>query len=262
MRLLASELRLQRTSLLVWVLAVAALMVLIVAVYPSIRGDDSLNAIYANLPPSAQGLLGGSDLTSPVGYLNTQVFAFFLPAVLLVFALSRGAATIAGEEEAHTLDLLLAQPLPRAAAYVQKAAALAVALVLLGLATAVPVLALDGAVRLDLGADRILAVCGQMTLFTLALGLAAQAVATAAGRRAVGAAAVAGYAFVSYLVYGLAPSAAWAAHLRPLSPWRWYLGNDPLSSGWGLWEVLVLALVALVAVGAGALAFRSRDLRA
>ena len=85
MKLLVSELRLRRISLIVWVASVFALVAMITAFYPQIRSDPSLNSLYANMSPAMQALLGGSDLTSPAGYLNTQVFAFFLPAVLLVF---------------------------------------------------------------------------------------------------------------------------------------------------------------------------------
>jgi ABC-2 type transport system permease protein len=261
-RLLRSELRLQRVSLTIWTLSVAALMLLIIAVYPSVRDDPSLNSIYESLGPSAQGLLGGSDLTSPVGYLSTQVFAFFLPIVLLVFGLGRAAASIAGEEEGRTLDLLLAQPVPRWSAYLQKAAALAVGLALLTLASWLPIVALDSAVQFDLPWTQTLAVCVQMGLFVLGLSLAAQAIAAATGRRSIGLAVAAGYAVVSYLVYGLAGSVPALEHVLPLSLWHWYLGNDPLSTGFGSAAVLVLGAVVVVSAAVGVALFDRRDLRA
>lgn len=186
MRLLLSELRLRRTSLVVWVVSVFALLAMIVAFYPEVRADPSLNSLYANMSRSMQALLGGSDLTSPTGYLNTQVFAFFLPAVLLVFGLGRGAASIASEEEERTLDLLLAQPVPRWSAYLQKAAAVAIGITSLTLATWVVLAAMNTPVKFDLPAANLAAVCLQMGLFCLALSLAAQAIAAATGRRAYG----------------------------------------------------------------------------
>lgn len=262
MRLLVSELRLRWVSLVGWAVAIAALLVLILVIYPSIKDNDSLNSIYAGMDPATRALLGGSNLTSPVGYLNTQVFAFFLPAVLLVFAVGRGAAALAGEEQDRTLDLLLAQPVPRWAAYVGKAAALAVGVGVLTLAALIPLLALNGPVGLDLPASALAAVSVQMGLFVLALGLVAQALAAASGRKVVGVAAVAGYAFVSYLAYGLSATVSWLEPFKPLTLWRWYLGNDPLSHGFGGPEVAVLVSVCLVALGAGSLAFQRRDLRA
>jgi beta-exotoxin I transport system permease protein len=260
-RLLSSELRLQRVSLPIWTISVLLLVLMIVAVYPSIRDDPSLNSIYESLGPSAQGLLGGSDLTSPVGYLSTQVFAFFLPIVLLVFGLGRGAASVAGEEEGRTLDLLLAQPVTRRSAYLQKAAAVAVGIGLLTVASWLPIVALNDAVKFDLPVSQTLAVCVQMGLFVLGLSLAAQAIAAVTGRRIIGLAAVAGYGFVSYLVYGLADAVPALKHAEPLSLWRWYLGNDPLATGFGWPELAVLGAVVLLALVAGVLLFERRDLR-
>lgn len=262
MRLLRSELRLRWVSLLLWCVAVLLVMLLIVAFYPSIRDDPSLNSIYAGLSESAQGLLGGSDLTSPAGYLSTQVFAFFLPVVLLVFGLARGAASLAGEEEDRTLDLLLAQPVPRWSAYLQKSAALLVGLTVLTLSTWLPLVLLGPAVRLDLPWSSTLAVCVQMGLFCLALSLWAQAISAATGRRGVGLAVVCGYAFVAYLLYGLADAVSWLAPVKGLSLWRWYLGNDPLDNGFGIGEVVVLLLSCVVALAVGSALFARRDLRA
>lgn len=262
MRLTGSELRLHRVSIIAWTVAMALLILMIVAVYPSVRGNTSLNEIYANMPASMQGILGGSDLVSPAGYLSTQLFSFFLPAILLVFAVGRGAATLAGEEQDRTLDLLLAQPLPRWSAYLQKALALTVGLAILGIGILVPLVAFDGAVQFNLGLKVLAAVVVQTLLFCLALALWSQAISAAAGRRVVGVAAVTGYAVVSYFVYGLSSSIEWLRHLRPLTLWRWSLGNDPLTAGFGAMECLVLVVTGGVAVVVGLWAFNRRDLHA
>lgn len=262
MKLFASELRLRRLSLIVWVASVAGLVLLIVAFYPQVRDNPSMNSLYADMSPSMQALLGGSNLVSPTGFLNTQVFAFFLPAVLLVFGLSRGAASLAGEEEERTLDLLLAQPVPRWSIYLQKAGAVTTGLVALAVATWIPLAALNTTVQFDLPAANLAAVCTQLGLFTLALSLAAQAFAAATGRRAVGLSIVGGYAFVSYVVYGLSATVSGLKHLRPLTIWRWYLLDDPLNNGFGWAQTTVLVAVCLIAVVAGAYAFSRRDLRA
>ena len=209
-----------------------------------------------------QALLGGSDLTSPVGYLNTQLFAFVLPVALLVFGLGRGAASVAGEEEERTLDLLLAQPVSRSSAYLQKSVALAVGLAILTWAGWLPLVALNGPVQFNLPVVNLTAVSVQMGLMCLGLSLAAQAIAAWTGRRAVGLAIVAGYAFVSYVVYGLSGTVGWLAHVRPLTIWRWAQLNDPLSTGFGWQELLGLALVCVVSVAVGVLLFGRRDLRA
>jgi ABC-2 type transport system permease protein len=78
----------------------------------------------------------------------------------------------------------------------------------------------------------------------------------------VGIAASAGYTFVSYIVYGLSATVHPLSYVRPLTLWRWYLGSDPLTSGFGTEEVLVLVAVCIAMVAAGTQAFRRRDLHA
>lgn len=262
MSLVSSELRLRWISLTAWAVAIAALVALVVGFYPSVRDNSALNSVYEELGPSAQALLGGSDATSAAGYLSTQLFAFFLPAVLLVFVLGRAAATLAGEEEDRTLDLLLAQPLPRWSAYSQKTAALACGLAGLGVATLIPLLALNGPVEFNLPVANLIAVVLQMLLFCFALGAWTQALAAAFGRRVVGLAVVVGYAVISYLVYGLSSNIDWLEHLRPGTLWRWYLGNDPLTSGIGWQSAVVMCGTAIVGIVVGTALFDRRDLRA
>ena len=261
MRLLRSEVGLNLRSLIGWSVSVALLVALIVAIYPTVRDNPDLDSIYGELSPAAQALLGGSDLTSPVGYLNTQMFAFFLPAVLLVFAITRGGASLAGEEEDRTLDLLLAQPLSRTSAYLQKAAFLLVGVGLLALASWLPLVILNDAVGLNLPLSALTGVCLQMGLFVLAMAFLAQSVAATLGRRAWGLAVAAGYVVLSYLVYGLASSVSWLEPLKPLTLWRWYLGNDPLVNGAGAEEVTVLLVVGAALLVLGIVGFRRRDLR-
>lgn len=262
MKLVGSELRLRVVSLIVWAVSLSALVALIVAFYPQVRDNPSLNNLYGNLGPSMQALLGGSDLTSPVGYLNTQLFAFVLPVALLIFGLGRGAASVAGEEEERTLDLLLAQPVARSSAYMQKSAALAVGLAVLTTAAWLPLVALNGVVQLHLPVSHLTAASVQTGLMCLGLALAAQAIAAWTGRRPAGLAIVAGYAFGSYIVYGLSGTVGWLAHLRPLTIWRWAQLSDPLSTGYGWNEIGLLALTCACALAVGVALFQQRDLRA
>lgn len=260
MKLVLSELRLQRRSLLAWAGSVASLVLLVLAFYPQVRGNTSLDSLYADLSPSLQALLGGSDLSSPVGYLNTQLFAFFLPGVLLVFGIGRGASTVAGEEEARTLDLLLAQPVSRTSVYLQKAASLAVSVSALVLVSWLSLVVLDSWADLHLPVRVLAAACVQLGLFCLALALVSQAISATVGRRVAGLAGAAGYAVVGYVVYGLAQTVTWLQDVRSLSLWRWYLLNDPLRSGFGGQEIAVLLAVCVTVTAAGALGFARRDL--
>jgi len=262
MTLVRSELQVRSRATLGWVVGIALLVVMIMAFYPAVKKLPSLDAIYANLPKAFQGLLGGADLVSPAGYLRTQLFAFFLPAVLLILGMGRAASTLAGEEEDRTLDLLLAQPLSRTRLYTDKAIAVVIWLSMATAAALVPLLALNSLAGLHLPVANLTAACVQMGLLCVAASLACQAVSSATGRRIIGIGAVGYYLFVSYLVFGLSTAVSWLGPLRPFTIWRWYLGNDPLGHGFDITSVLVLVVVCVAVTAVGAAAFDRRDLHA
>lgn len=262
MSLLLSELRIRSRATWGWVAGVVGLVAMVAGFYPEVRGLPSLDSIYADLPAGLQSLLGGSDLVSPSGYLRTQLLAFFLPMVLLVLGMGRGAALLAGEEEDRTLDLLLAQPVSRARLYVIKAVALTWWLALAVLAALATLVALDGVTGLHVGWRNLTAVCVQMGLLCLSAALLTMALSAAAGRRLVGIAAVGAYLLVAYVWFGLSDVVAWLVPARPWSLWRWYLADDPLTQGLDVGGAAVLLAVGAVSVAAGAWAFGRRDLHA
>lgn len=259
--LLRSDLRLQWRSTLWWVLGTMALVALVDAFYPSIAGDPAFDQMMQEIPESLRPLIGPDSLTSPVGYLSSQLYLVFLPAVLLVFAIGRGTSALAGEEEAHTLDLILAQPVSRGSLYLQKLAGLVVGVVLLALASLVPTLLLAGPTGLDLPVTSLLSVTMQLAGLLILFGVLALAVSAAVGRKGAGIAVSAGFAFLTFLIDGLGQSVDWLGHLRPLTPWRWYdatsaLQGDPVGP-----SLLVLLAAAVVLAVLGLLAFRRRNLR-
>lgn len=259
--LVGSDLRLQWRSTLWWVLGTMALVALVDAFYPSIAGDPAFDQMMEQIPESLRPLIGPDSLTSPVGYLSSQLYLAFLPAVLLVFAIGRGTSALAGEEEAHTLDLLLAQPVSRTSLYLQKFVGLVVGVAVLAASSLLPTLVLAGPTGLDIPVASLVSVTIQMAAFLLLFAVLALAVSAATGRKGTGIAVAAGFAFVTFLVDGLGQSVDWLGNLRPLTPWRWYDATAALQGEaiGGSLLVLVAATVALVVLGL--LAFARRNLR-
>src|ERR687892_959270 len=107
-------LRDRRRSLLWWALGLVGLVAITVGFWPAIEeSGQELNRLVEDLPPALQSLAGGDlDLTSPAGYLNGRVFAFLAPILFLVFGIAFGSRTVAGEEQAGTLEPGLAPPGP------------------------------------------------------------------------------------------------------------------------------------------------------
>jgi len=123
------SLRDQRRSLCWWLVGVAALSIFTVLFYPSIADDPAFDEMLERLPEAlSRAMLGDvKDLTSPEGYLNSQLFVFMIPLVLMVFTVGKGTGGIAGEEEKGTLELLLSYPISRWRLVVDKFLAMGVA---------------------------------------------------------------------------------------------------------------------------------------
>ncbi|MGZ4410309.1 MAG: ABC transporter permease subunit, partial [Gaiellaceae bacterium] len=96
-----------------WALGLVGLVALMISVYPSVRGNRSLNQLVNDYPDALKGFVafgGELDYVSGAGYLGSELFSLMIPLLLLVAAIGAGSRAIAGEEESGTLDLLLANP--------------------------------------------------------------------------------------------------------------------------------------------------------
>jgi ABC-2 type transport system permease protein len=261
MTIVLSDLRMRRSSLIWWSLAVLATVAMVDAFYPSVAQAPAMDQMYAELPESLRDLLGPTDITSPVGYLSSQLYLFFLPVVLMVFAIGRAVGSLAGEEEDHTLDLLLAQPISRNSLYLFKVATICISVFILGVISLIPNLALAGPLDFDISTLNFVAVTVQMCLVVLVFASVALAVSAATGRKVLGIAAAAGYGFAGYLIDGLGQSVDWLEPLRPLTPWYWFGANDALTSGFSWSGVLVLVGAAVGTALIGMVLFNRRNLR-
>lgn len=256
------DLRLRWRSLLWWAVAVFLTSALVVAFYRSIAGEDAYSEVFGNLPDSLQGLLGGVDLGTPVGYLSTEMYSFFMPAVLLVFAIGRSTSTLAGEEEEHTLDLLLVQPISRGRLYVQKWIAVIIGVAVLSIVVALPIIIIGDWAELDIPQSNLWAATAQLFIFTVFFSALALAISSGTGRRSAGVAIAAGVAFGSYLIDGFGKSIEWLEPWRVITPWYWYDVSIALSEKMPWGSFAVLAIASLAAAAGGLLAFYRRNLRA
>ena len=253
----------RRRSLLWWGLGLLGVIALNVAFYPSVRGDEALSDYAKDLPESVRALFAGGelDLASPVGYLNSQVFALTAPLLLTIFAIGAGAGAVAGEEERGTLDLLLAHPVRRREYVVQQWLA---HLLLVGALTAVVLATVaigSKLVDLEIGFWRVTSASVSVGLLAALFGAVALAFGALRPGRTRAIAVAAAVAAGSWIFDGLAQSVAALDGLRPLEPYYHAFGGSPLRDGaqWTGWAVLLAATLLLAAAAAAAL--ERRDLR-
>ena len=259
---LLKTLRDQRRTFLWWSAGLSAVNALIIILYPSVEDVSELDAIMESMPEALARLFMGDvvNLTSPEGYLNSQLFILVLPLLFLVFTIGRGSGAIAGEEERGTLDLLLSLPVRRSQVVLEKFVAMVVATLALGLVSWLSMAAAALAVGMEIDFVRLGEVTLSCTLLGLAFGAMALALGCAKGSRGLCLGVTSALAIAAYFLNALAPIAESLEPAQKLSPFYLYIGADPLTSGLNLVHAGVLTGLTTAFLAIGVVLFGRRDL--
>lgn len=262
---LAKTVRDQARALWFWALGVAATAGLYVAFWPSFSKNAVYSKMMGQLPRAYRDFLtaGGTiDLGTPAGYLNTELFSFLAPLLLLVYAVAAGANAVAGEEERRTLDLLLANPISRTRVLLEKTGAMVAGSVLIGAALWAALWAGSAAADMGLAPGRLAAATVASVVVGVVFGCLALTIGAATGRRGAALGTGIAVAVLTYFVNALAPSVGALRPYRWTSPFYHASGNNPLINGLAWGHILLLLAAGAVLVGVAWAAFRRRDLAA
>ena len=254
----------QRRALTAWSVSLALLVAMYVAIWPSLRNQPSMSDFLNQMPKAMRSLFAasGADMSTPVGYVQVELLAFMGPLLLIIYSVTAGASAVAGEEDRHTLDLLLANPISRTRIVLEKLAAMTAGAALLGAVTAVALLAEGRLASMSLPVGGVTAAMMHMTLLALVFGTMALATGAATGHPALSRALPAVVAVLAYIVNGLAPVVSWLKPAQKFSPFYQYSGHDPLRHGLSWPATLVAVSTILVLAAIAVAAFRRRDVAA
>ncbi|ROR90860.1 ABC-2 type transport system permease protein [Nocardioides aurantiacus] len=253
-------LRDQRWALLGWGTGLVLLVLAESSVWPTIRDMPDLDRLLEGYPRALEELFDLSAMTTATGFMNAELFTLVLPMLFIIFGVTRGARMVAGEEEAGTLGPLLVTRLSPRSLLLQKAAALVVAVVALGLVLLSSTWASSTFFDLGLSVPDIASGTLAVVLLGTEFGLLALAVGAASGRRALALGVAGSLALASYLLYALGLLVDALEPWRMISPFAQALSQGPLGAGvppsfaW-------LLLGAAVVVAASLPVFTRRDVR-
>jgi len=260
----AKTLRDARRGVLWWSLGLAGLAAMMVAVYPSVRDNPSLDKLLESYPEALRGVIGFGgelDYSSGAGYLGIELFSFMVPLLLIVVTVAAGAGAVAGEEERGTLDLLLSTPVSRRRLVVEKLGALVVEVVVLGAVLWLALVVGSNAGDLGVSAAHLGAATAGAVLLALGFGTIALLVGAASGRRSRAIAVAAAGAVAAYLVDSLASLSSVLEALQPASPFYHYSASDPLRHGLQAEHAAFLVAVVVAAAVLAVVAVERRDFR-
>jgi ABC-2 type transport system permease protein len=172
----------RRRSLIGYCLGMAVYALVVVAMYPAFKTSTSLDKLIAS-DSTAAALFG---VTGPIstsgGWLNGNIYANFLPLIMLLLTIGYGAACLAGQDEDGTLGLLAVLPVRRTAIVMQKAAAMAAQAAALTVTVAVLVI-IGRSFQLDITVANVASVSAVVFLMGMDFGLVTMAAGALAGRR-------------------------------------------------------------------------------
>lgn len=257
------ELSRRRFFILWWVIGVVILVSVLLAIYPSIHQQAAqLDQVLKQMPESVRALRGGdTDLTSPIGYLNAEIFYVTLPLLLIILAINLGSGLLARDEQDHTLELLLARPVSRGTVLTGKAlAGLMIMAIVGGIATIAAVIGTKLA-GMDIAAHFVVMAGGEATVFATAFGVITFTLnAASILSRRLGVAVAVAASFGGYLLQSLSSVSDYIKEPATFFPYHYYVPKDILAGtidrGFTLYMLGILAAGIIISY----LGFRRRDI--
>jgi beta-exotoxin I transport system permease protein len=235
-----------------------AVLIMVGALFPAV--GDAIGKL--DLPEGVADLLGGADYGTITGWYRGEISSVYGPLVAGGIAIVAASASTAGEEDDRILALILAHPVTRTSLVVAKAAAVAIGVVIVALATWVGLIAGVAVAGGGIGVGNLGAYALHLAFFGFSAGAVALAIGAATGRRGLATGGAAAFAVLGFLINGFAPLVDAIEWLKYVSPFYYYAENDPLSNGVDLVNLVVLGLFALAMTAIAMLGLERRDLRA
>ncbi len=245
-----------------WCVGIISLIILTLAVYPSIRNQTSqLDQSFNQLPDSAKALFTDTqDLFSPVGYLSSQLYYLMLPMILSILAIGMGASLIAREENDGTLELLLSRPVSRGRLVFEKALAGLSIIAIVTAVTLLTVLIMCKLVNMDVSLTAV----AVSTIYSAALALLFGSIAyfvSSLGRwgrlTSIGISAL--VAILGYIISSLDQVVSWMRWPAKFFPFHYYHPGDMLQGHYTWWPLLFFIAISIALSFLSWVAFRRRD---
>lgn len=229
---------------------------------PFFRGlGDTMAQLGEAMPEVVLAAVGFVDFSTPEGWYWVEVFSIVVPAAVITVTAMAGARGLAGEEQAQTMDLLLANPVKRSRVVIEKAVAMTLMSVVLGVAAFAGTLGGSVIAGLGMAPTGIAAASLQAVALGFSFGALALAVGAATGSAKGAGYTSAGVAIAAYVANAFFPISERLSGWAKLSPFYYYGENDPLVNGVSPANLAVLVALGVALIGVAIVAFERRDVR-
>lgn len=261
LRLLLQELRFRRNAIIGWAIGLTFLPAMYIGIYPQVQADlAGLQNIVDLQIYQAMGISFGSF---EEWFASTVIN--IVPILVAIYAVMDGTGTLAGEEEAGKLELVVALPIPRWQIVTVKAIAHGVALflilLLVSFSTTIVFLAIESQVETTLVWTDVLWGLLYTWPIVMAVGMISLFLGAFANRRRTAALIATVIVIVSYFGSNLSAQVSTLESIQPLFLFHYLDATAGLfESGPRISDVLFLLGVALNGYIFALIFFQLRDI--
>ena len=238
------SLRDERWPMVWWSAGLGLFAAMMIAFFPSIRGNDDFNVMLESYPENLKTLFG-----------------FMAPLLFVIHGVVLGSGAIAGEEGRGSLEILLSEPIARGKLVVQKAAAMIANAISLGLVLWIVLVIGTIIIDIDLRVLHLAAITFSTVLLGVTFGALAFAAGCFTGSRGTSVAIVAAVAVGTYLLNAASGIVSYMEAAKWLSPFFYYNAANPLANGLNPAHAAALLATIAILLVAGYFGFARRDLR-
>lgn len=244
------------------VVSAAVIFYVSVLVGPMYNGlSGVLGELTGSLPDGLMAMIGFADMSTPEGWYMAEMYSLVVPAAIGAVTVMMGTRALAGEEHMHTMGVLMSNPIRRSRVVAEKAIALVVMAVVMGVATFAGVMVGSLIGGLALSPGNVAAASGQGVALGILLGMAALTGGAATGKPRLAIYGGAGLGLLGLVANMFLPINESLAGWARLSPFYYYLDNQPLTNGLSWPNTLVLLGASSLLGLASVVLFERRDLR-
>ncbi len=240
-------------------IAVAALTVMLLLAMWVYSSFDF--TFYDDLPEAFRSLMNIPDNADAGSLAVGVLLGLYGSFTLAGLAISMGSASIAGEEKAGTIGILLGNPKSRNQVLVSKMSSMvllaAIGIAVLWMATYVVATMLN----VELGTMQVGAYSLHMVASVVFYGMLALAIGAWTGSRGMASGVSAGLMVVGFIAVGVFPLIEGWENVAKVFPWYYFDGSDPMNNGVSLGHMSILVGATAALAAAAFVGVNRRDLK-
>lgn len=254
----------RRRTIFYWAAGISSLLIVTFSAWPALSDNAAAMESMVNALPTEMfamfGMTDPSSLTTPAGFISSRAYLNMGPLIMIIFTVGGVSALVAKEERNGVLDMVLSNPVTRRSVLVQKAAALGLQAVLIGLIMTIVTFAGNAIWNTDLVPINMIGANVGLVLIGLFFGGMVLGLWSVMASGGAAVAITSAFAVITYFINGLGSVVEPIAVVRPISPFYWYIGDTaPLAKGIEpAYMMLFIGALAFTAVAMWR--FDSRDL--